>query len=97
MASTRHNTSCTEVKINLKEFRVVKDPNHKSELVSHLNIDISEIFDTQTWTPKHRCDQVLVSSKHHLPVVCITCISCFLSGDFKLIHSMFSMDYLLYM
>ena len=45
-----------------------KYPNHKSELVSHLNIDNSEKFDTQTWTPKQRYDQVPAGSKHHLPI-----------------------------
>ena len=33
-----------------------KYPDHKSELVRHLNIDSSEKFDTQTWTPKQRCE-----------------------------------------
>ena len=33
-----------------------KYPTHKSELVSHLNVDNSEIFDTHTWTPKQRGD-----------------------------------------
>ena len=37
--------------------KLSKYQSHKSEIVSHLNIDISEIFDTQTWTPKQRCDQ----------------------------------------
>ena len=29
----------------------------------------SEISDTQTWTPKQRCDQVLASSKRHLIII----------------------------
>ena len=37
----------------------------KSELVSHLNIDNSEVFDTQTWAQKQRCAQVPAGSKHH--------------------------------
>ena len=36
--------------------KLSKYPNYKSELVSHLNIDKSEIFDTQAWTPKQRGD-----------------------------------------
>ena len=28
------------------------------QIVSHLNTDNSEFFDTQTWTPKQRCDKV---------------------------------------
>ena len=47
----------------------------KSELVSHLNIDNSEIFSTQTWTPKQRCDQVPAGSKHPLPNTCIIHLS----------------------
>ena len=46
-----------------------KYPNYKFELISHLKIDNSEIFDTQTWTPKQRCDQVPEGSKHHLPII----------------------------
>ena len=34
-----------------------KYPNHKSELVSHLNIVTSEIFDAQTRTLKQRFNQ----------------------------------------
>lgn len=34
-----------------------KLPNHKSELMSRLNIDLSEIFDDQTLTIKQKCDQ----------------------------------------
>ena len=30
-----------------------KLPNHKSELVRHLNVDTSEIFDTQTWNKEN--------------------------------------------
>ena len=43
-----------------KQFR---RPNGQSaQIISHLNIDSSEIFDTQTWTPKQRCDQVPTGS-----------------------------------
>ena len=41
-----------------KKSKWSKYLNHKSKLVSHLNIDNSEVFDTQTWTLKQRCDQV---------------------------------------
>ena len=45
--------------------KLSKYPSHKSELVSHLNIDNSEIFDTQPWTaPKDRCGQVSAGSSH---------------------------------
>ena len=40
----------------------------KYPIVSHLNIDNSEIFDAQTWSPKQRCDQVPAGSKYHLPI-----------------------------
>ena len=44
-----------------------RNPNHKFELVSHLNIDNSEIFETQTWTPKQRCDQ----SPRVISIICL--------------------------
>ena len=47
----------------------------KTELVSQLNIDNSEVFDTQTWAQQHRCDQVPSGSKHHPPCLCIRRIS----------------------
>ena len=53
-----------------------KYPNHKSELVSHLDIDNFEIFDTQTWTRKQRCDQVLAGSKHQLSIIIHTSCLC---------------------
>ena len=46
-----------------------KYPKHKSEVESHLKIDSSKICDTQTWIPKHSCDQVLASSKCQLHVI----------------------------
>ena len=41
----------------LIKAKLLKYANHKSELISHLNIDNSEIFKIHTWTPKQRCDQ----------------------------------------
>ena len=40
-----------------------------AQTMLYLPLDNSEIFDAQTWTPKQRCDQVLASSKHHLPII----------------------------
>ena len=51
------------------EEKLSKYLNHTSELVSHLCIANSKIFDTQTWVPKHRYDKELVSSKHHLSII----------------------------
>ena len=41
----------------------------KSKFVSRLNIANSEMFDTQTWILKQRCDQVPAGSKHHLLII----------------------------
>ena len=46
-----------------------KYEKRKSEFVSHININSSAIFDTQTWIPKQRCDQVPAGSKHHLSII----------------------------
>ena len=50
------------------EAKCLEYPNHKSKRESHLNIDNSEIFDTQIWTPNQRCDQLPAGSKRHLPI-----------------------------
>ena len=56
--------------------RVIKPSGQSTKIVSldsedrgHFNTDNSVIFDTQTWTPKERCDLVPAGSKHHLPVI----------------------------
>ena len=73
---TRQRRSGSSIFLQILEFlRYVhnvehsKYPNHKSELIGHLNMDISEIFNTQTRAPKQRCDQVSAGSKHHLPII----------------------------
>lgn len=52
---------------NFLKAKWSKYSNCKSKLVNHLNIVNSEIFVTQA--QKQRCDQVLVGSKHHLPIL----------------------------
>ena len=47
-------------RLKLYEAKWSKYPNYKSELVSHLNFDDSEIFDTQTWTPKQRLVKIKI-------------------------------------
>ena len=47
----------------------IRPSGQSNELVSHLNIDNSEISDIQTWVPKQRFDQVPAGSKHRLPII----------------------------
>ena len=51
-----------------------KYPNHKSELISHLNIDSYEIFDTQTWTQKYCIMQVCIYFLKEADTLKCTCI-----------------------
>ena len=39
----------------VKKAKWSKYPNDKPKLESHLNINNSEIFDTQAWTQKQKC------------------------------------------
>ena len=43
-----------------------KCAQHKSKFVKNDNF---KMFDTQTWTPKQRCNQVLTSSKQRVPII----------------------------
>ena len=43
--------------------------NYKSELLSHSNIDNTEIFDTQTWTQKRRYDQEASPAYYNTPAI----------------------------
>ena len=69
-----HNASDQGLYYCIKQAKWSKYPNHKSRLISLLNIDNSDIFDTnQTWAPKQKCDQVPAGSKHHVPMVAGLC------------------------
>ena len=54
---------------DLSEVKWSKYTNYKSELVCHLNIGDSKIFDTHTGTPKQTRDQVAERSTHHLSII----------------------------
>ena len=66
------SSSCThyvESSKALNKAKCSKYPKYKFELISHLNIDDSEIFYTQSWPQIKRHDQVSSGSKHHLPII----------------------------
>ena len=68
------NVVIKRVHCRRKSFKQLKPRGQNAQIISpnsvnHLNIDNSAIFDTQTWIPKQRCDQVPAGSKHHLAII----------------------------
>ena len=67
--TTMNSSNNMDGLVHWSEMVWSKYPNHKSEFFSHLDIDSSEILDTQTWTPKKRYNQVLEKSKYNTPPI----------------------------